>query len=411
MSSPLLSTEQNQVLKIADELATEFRKNAAELDHEGRISREHYEQAHEAGYLRLTLPREFGGWGADPYTFCLAQEKLAQGCAGTALAMCMHLACQGLLSFLLTPEQRQAVFGDAVERRIVFAGGGTEEETGGTWAELAPSAHREDDHYVLNTTKRFCSGAQRADYFYCFLGMADGDRDGLIANVSTFLVPRETPGVEVVPVWDSMGMRASGSDNLVLRNVSVPESALVGRSGMGFSQASRWVYWFLFGECATYLGVAQSALDLAAQHIRSRHAKYAGTKLAPGFDRQLAIGEMTSRLEAARALVHQEALGLSTPKSMQRGYTQKSMGRAAMAKYVATETAIWVTDEALQILGGFGFLKEGAMERHYRDVRAGPFHPPRNSPTAVALAGHHRLGINLDPNFQSSPAPAGRSAA
>ncbi len=411
MFTPALSTEQRQILKIAEELAAEFGKNAAALDREGRFPLEHYDQAHEAGYLRLTLPREFGGWGADPYTFCLAQERLAQGCAGTALAMCMHLACQGLLSFLLTPEQQRAIFSDAVERRISFAGGGTEEETGGTWTELAPSARREGDHFILNTTKRFCSGAQRADYFYCFLGMADENREGLIANVSTFLVPRETPGVEVVPVWDSMGMRASGSDNLILRDVTVPESALVGRPGLGFSQASRWVYWFLFGESATYLGVAQSALELAVQHIRSRHAKHAGTKLAPGFDRQLAIGEMTARLETARAFVHQEAMGLSTPERMRRGYTQKSMARAAMAKYVATQTAIWVTDEALQILGGFGFLKEGAMERHYRDVRAGPFHPPRNSPSALALAGHHRLGLNLDPNMQQSASPAARAAA
>ena len=402
------TSEREAVLKMTEELARAFKKNAAMLDRDGRLSPEHYDLAHEAGYLRLTLPRAYGGWGVDPFTFCLAQETLAQGCAGTALAMCMSLAAQALLSFTLSREQQDRIFGDAARQRVVFAGGGTEMETGGTWTSLRPSATQRERGYVLNAHKRFCSGAAAADYFCCFLGMANPTkRTSMIPDVSTFVFPADSPGVKVVPTWDSMGMRASGSDDLVLENVEAPEWALVGRLGLGFSHMARWVYWFLLGETATYLGVARAALNEAAEYVRMRHRSYAGTRLAPTYDRQLLIGDMTARLEGARAFLFQEALALSDPAAMRRGYTQRTTARAAMAKYVATKAAVRVTDDAMQIVGGFGYLKENAMERHYRDVRGGPFHPPRNVPTALSLAGHYTLGINLDRTFSSTTSETG----
>ncbi len=401
--------ERAEILEIAEALAGEFGSRADELDRSGRFAPEFYDRAHEAGFMRLTLPREYGGWGTDPLTFCLAQEKLAQGCAGTALAICMHLSIQANLSFMSNPVQRDALFGDAVAKRTCFAGGGTEMESGGSWNAAGASARRIDGGYVLNARKRFCSGAQRADWFYSFLGVHETDGSELMAEVSAFLVPRETPGARVDATWDSMGMRASGSDDLVYEDCRVPESALVGRPGRGFSQAARWLYWFLLGESATYLGVAEGALETAASHVREKQRKHAGTKLAPGYDRQLSLGEASAWLAAARALLHREAQTYATPEAMRRGYTNASMARAAMAKFSATRAAAAATDCALAIAGGFGYLRGSGFERHYRDVRAGPFHPPRNAPTALALAGRHRLGLDLDP-ASAQPFRAGQSA-
>lgn len=389
--------ERLEILQIAEGLAEEFGERANELDRSGDFATEFYDRAHEAGYMRLTLPREYGGWAADPLTFCLAQEKLAQGCAGTALAICMHLSIQANLSFMLSPERRDALFGDAVANRTCFAGGGTEMDSGGSWNAAGATAQPVEGGYLLNARKRFCSGAQRADWFYSFLGVQSGNDSELIGDVSAFLVPRNTPGVRVDTNWNSLGMRASGSDDLVYENCRVPESALVGRPGRGFSQAARWLYWFLLGESATYLGVAEVALETAAAHVRDKHGKHAGTRLAPGFDRQLKLGEATAWLAASRALLHREAQAYSTPEAMRRGYSPASMARAAMAKVSVTRAAMAATDCALAIAGGFGYLRGSHFERHYRDARGGPFHPPRNAPTALALAGRYRLGFDLDP--------------
>ena len=396
-----LTREQKEILEIAGDLAERFAKSAAELDREGRFSVEHYEMAHETGYMRLTLPKEYGGWGANPHTFVLAQERLAQGCAGTAIAICMHLAIQGMFANTLSREQREEVFARAVDRRVSFAGGGTEMETGGSWTTLSPSARLDGRVYRLNAHKRFCSGCERADYFLCFLGMHDAGGGELIPDVSTFLVPASASGIEILRNWDSMGMRASGSHDLVLHDVEVPASAMIGRPRQGFGHAARWVYWFLFGESATYLGVAQAALDDCVRYVRQRHEKLQNTRLAPGVDRQLMIGRMTAQLESARAFLVQEARRFDEPSAMHRGFTSKLMARAAMAKYMVTETAIDVTNQALQIVGGFGYLRENSIERRYRDVRGGTFHPPRNTPNALSLAGHYRLGLNLDPSWSA----------
>lgn len=402
-----LTTEgRNQVLDLARGLAHEFGKDAERLDREGSFAAEHYRMAHDAGYMRLTLPQEYGGWGADVHTFCLAQEELAQGCAASALAINMHLAIQCELTYLLTPEQQEAIFSDAVDKRITFAGGGTEAGVGGSWHSVTASARKSDGGYVLNGRKKFCSGAQVADYFLNFY-MLDEYRDShLPIGVTPFLVPRETPGLSVEVTWDSMGMRASGSDDLILDNVSVPDSAMVGRPGRGFAQASTRLYWSLFSETAVYVGVADAALKEIINYVRGRHEKYQGTRIAPTLENQLLIGEMSAKLEAARCFLNETARAFTTESVEKTGYTSKLMAQAAQAKFFTTKTCIEVVDTALQIAGGFGFLKGNPIERQYRDVRGGPFHPPRNVPTALSLIGRHLLGLNLDPNFmESAPAP------
>lgn len=395
LSANELSRNQPDPIAIAKELAAAFGANASELDREGRFSKENYVQAHDAGYMRLTLPKRYGGWGADVYTLCLTQEILAQGCAGTALAICMHLCGQAVLANILSSEQQDAVFGDAVASRVTFAGGGTEEGSGGSWDKVQSRAERTEEGFLLNGRKRFASGCLAATHFFTFLASGQSPDLEFFSPVSAFLVPSDSKGVRIDETWDSMGMRASGSNDIVFENCFVSTSSLVGGEGRGFSLASKYLYWFLFGETATYLGVAKSALDAASDYIRSRHHTHKGTSLAPTSDHQVVIGKMTAKFEGARAFVHQEALRFSGQEGAKNLYAGKSSGRAAMAKYLATETAIEITNDAMQILGGFGYLKKGSMERHYRDVRGGPFHPPRNVPLALRLAGRYTLGMDL----------------
>jgi alkylation response protein AidB-like acyl-CoA dehydrogenase len=397
---PRRSSEEDRriILELSKELAAGFGKNAEALDRTGKFSREHYQLAHDAGYMRLTLPKEHNGWGADVYTFCLAQEELAQGCAGTALAINMHLSIQSVLSYLLTPEQKAAVFSEAAGKQITFAGGGTEESSGGNWQSVTASAEKTAGGYVLNGRKKFCSGALAADYFWNFYMLTDLKDSQLPIGSTSFLARRSMPGLSVVETWDSMGMRASGSDDLLLDHVLVPDDALVGRPGLGFAQASKRLYWFLLGEVAVYVGVASAALRETIQYVRRRHAKFQGTQMGPGLETQILVGEMSARLAAARSLLHQTATSFASEEVERTGSTSELLAQAAQTKYFATRTCIEVVDIALQIAGGFGFLKGSPIERHYRDVRGGPFHPPRNVPTALSLAGRHLLGLNLDPN-------------
>lgn len=389
------SEKQLQAIHVARELATAFAKNAALLDEEGRFSEAHYALAHDSGYMRLTLPEEHGGWGADPYTLCLAQEELAQGCAGTALAICMHLCVQANLSHSLSETQKRDILGECSSKPVTFAGGGTEAGSGGSWQQLRGSAARVAGGYLLNGRKKFASGARVADYFLTFMGLR-GESDDEPAGTMAFVVPRRSSGLRVDQTWNSMGMRASGSDDVVFENVQLSEGAVVGRPEFGFQYAARWMYYFAFGEAATYVGVAVAALKFATAHVQERHRRYENSPLAPSFDSQLSIGEMLSRLECARAFLHQEAQVFSSPEARAKGYCPKSLARVAMAKYACTTASMWVCDRAMDLVGGFGFLKDSPLERHYRDVRGGPFHPPRNCPTAMAIAGYHQLGIELD---------------
>jgi alkylation response protein AidB-like acyl-CoA dehydrogenase len=390
--------DHRRILELARELAVVFGKDAAMLDRAGRFSKEHYQIAHDAGYMRLTLPKDHGGWGADVHTFCLAQEELAQGCAGTALAINMHLSIQSVLAYLLSPAQKQSVFSDVVDKKITFAGGGTEESSGGNWQSVTASAQKTTGGYLLNGRKKFCSGASAADYFWNFYMLTDLKDSQLPIGSTSFLVHRSTPGLSVETTWDSMGMRASGSDDLILNQVIAPEDSLIGRPGLSFAQASKRLYWFLLSEVAVYVGVATAALKETVQYIRRRHSKLQGTKMGPGLEAQMLVGEMSARLAAARSLLHQTAATFAADEAERTGSTPELLAQAAQTKYFATRTCIEVVDIALQIAGGFGFLKGSPVERHYRDVRGGPFHPPRNVPTALSLAGRHLLGLNLDPN-------------
>ncbi len=391
--------DRRNILELSKELAAVFGGGAEALDRAGKFSKEHYRIAHDAGYMRLTLPQDYGGWGADVYTFCLAQEELAQGCAGTALAINMHLSIQSVLSYLLNDEQKRAVFSEVVDKKITFAGGGTEESIGGNWQSVTAGAQQTEDGYVLNGRKKFCSGASVADYFWNFYMLADLKDSRLPIGATSFLVHRSAPGLSVVETWDSMGMRASGSDDLLLDQVRVAGGAMVGRPGLGFAQASKRLYWFLLSEVAVYVGVATAAMKETIEYVRRRHSKLQGTKRGPGLETQLLVGEMSARLEAARSLLHRTAQSFAAEEVERTGSTPELLAQAAQTKYFATKTCIEVVDIALQIAGGFGFLKGSPIERHYRDVRGGPFHPPRNTPTALSLVGRQLLGLNLDPSF------------
>lgn len=387
---------QEKVLEIVRALGERLAPMASRQDELGDVSAESYDYAHELGYLRLTLAEDYGGHGADPLTFCAAQYALSQYCAGTTLAMTMHLATIGLLQGLLQGKQRDDVLGLIGSKKVILAGGGTENESGGTWGSAPPGARVSDAGIVANVRKRFSSGASVATHFFHFITVADEHDRPPVApyGPSCFLVPADTEGVRVEPTWNSLGMRASGSHDVVYENALLPADAMIGGLGKGWAKASRFSYWFLLGETATYLGVAAAAISTAAEYAKRKYREQNSN--GSGTVAQMTLGEMQTKLEAARAFLFQEARSFLATGAGKGGYTSGLLGRASMVKLFATTAAIEIANSAMNLCGGFSYLKgSSTLERHYRDARGGPFHPPRNSPTALLLAGRTVLGADL----------------
>ena len=376
-------------IKAARELGLEFSKTATNYDREGFFSKENYMKAHENGFALITVPKEYGGYGVDILTFSLAMEELGRHCAGTAIAMSMHLSLMGMVSRVMTKAQRDAFYSRVKSEKICLGGGGSEEHSGGTYDAMATRARKVEGGYIINGRKKFASGCLAADYLFHFVRTSEAE---MITNfgISGFLIPRKSPGVEIIESWDTMGMRASGSHEIVLTEVFVPESCLVGQHNRGFVKGIPYFYYFLLGQLSVYLGIAGASLEVAVTTLKKRYGKEDGKVKVPG-EIETILGEAKTKLEAARTMVFDLSRFFSDPVNAERGYDIDGLARGSMAKYFATVTAVEVVDKAMLIVGATAYFKGHPLERHYRDVRAGAFHPPRNFPTALHIAAQHAI--------------------
>ena len=380
-----------RLVTLAGRLADDFATRAAEHDRDNTFPFENFEAMRREKYLALTLPEHFGGLGATIKDFVLCQERLAQGDGATALAVNMHLFALGALAERGAFEQPQAqmLVRMAAEQGWVIGGGYTEPEIGGNWGFPATTAARRPGVYVLNGRKSFTSMAPIINFFV--INATVQGEEG--PTVGTFIVPKGTPGVEVLETWDTMGMRATASHDLVLKDVTVPEASLVVSRPPGNldPDATRLFAWFGLSIAAVYTGIAIAARNFAVEFARTRRLATLPRPIAhlPGV--QFLVAEMDIKLAAARALtlriadewlagIHHEAESLTT---------------VIIPKYVATNAAIEVVDHAMQLVGGVGMFKRHPLERYYRDVRAGTFHPFGND-IARELVGKAGLGIPLD---------------
>ncbi len=391
MSEDPLKTK--KLVELAGELADDFATRASEHDREGTFPFENVARMKESGYTALVLPEEYGGLGANLLEFCLCQERLAQGCAATALAINMHLFGLGSLVERRDTVQRASLkLLEAVGRKRQIVGGGiTEPETGGNWGLFVSRAVRKGDHYVLNGRKVFTSLAPVIDLFMVMVSVQDPER-GLLGG--TFLVPRGTPGLEVVETWDAMGMRATASHDLVLKDCRVPlEYALRTRPiGEILPEDVSLFAWFSLSIASVYTGIAIAALNFAKEFAHRHHPLPLPRpiKYLPGI--QFLVAEAETLLAASRALT------LDTARAWVEGGEEfageDGLRRVVLPKYFATNNAIRIVDMAMEIVGAVGILKKHPLERYYRDVRAGTNHPFSNA-RAKELIGKNVLGIKL----------------
>lgn len=381
-----------RLLALAGELADDFATRAAEHDEHNSFPFENIARMKETGYTALVIPEAYGGLGADLLDFCLCQERLAQGCAATALAINMHLFGLGSMverGDITRPQARQ--FLEAVgQGRQIIGGGITEPETGGNWGFFATRAVKEGDSYLINGRKVFTSLAPVIDLFMVMATVQDPDA-GFLSG--TLLIPRGTPGLQIVETWNTMSMRATASHDLIITDCRVPLDHAVRLRTVGeiLPEDISLFAWFSLSIAAVYTGIAVAALHFA-KAFANRHQPLPlprPIKYLPGV--QFAVAEAETLLAATRAYT------LETAKAWVGGEEfagEDGLRRVCMPKYFATNNAIRVVDLAMEVVGAVGIFKKHPLERYYRDVRAGTNHPFSNA-RVRELIGKNALGINL----------------
>jgi acyl-CoA dehydrogenase len=367
--------------EIARTLRVEFDKRAGEADLAGELQRENYEEMAETGYLGGLVPAELGGLGADLEEFADAQRTLAWGCASTALAVNMHhfQVGPGAAAYRETGAN-EALLRRIAEEGVVLGSTGAEAIVAGSW-DTPTTATPDGDDYLLTGRKFFFSQSHMVDVARV------NARDVVTGEILIVAVPMSAPGVSIIDTWDTLGMRATASNDLVLEEVRVPRTAVGARLP---AEAPAWdpafakvILWFLSGMTAVYLGIADRARDTALEAVGSGST-------SPNRDPALTdalVGELeVSHLTAVATLEGGIARLLAADDPIE------ALGHAIAMKEASTHASVAVVDRAVDLAGGRSFHRRSVLERLARDVRAARHHPPA-APVAQQMIGlAHRRG-------------------
>ena len=307
--------------------------------------------------MGVTVPPEWGGAGMDAVAYALAMEEISRGCAGTGVIMSVNnsLFCDPVLT-AGTDEQKRDFLAPFARGEKLGAFALTEPMSGSDAAEMRTTAVRSGDGYVLDGTKNFITNGPQADAILVF---AMTDREKRHRGITAFLVPTDLPGFTRGKPDDKVGIRASGSCSVFFERCALPARFRLGQEGEGFKIAMAALDGGRIGIAAQALGIARAALEEAVAYARERRAF--GQPIAQFQAIQFMLADMETELEAARLLVWRAA----TLKERHARHTAES----AMAKLFASEMCERVTSHALQIHGGYGYMKDFDAERHWRDSR------------------------------------------
>jgi alkylation response protein AidB-like acyl-CoA dehydrogenase len=380
---------EQRFIDLAATLADEFAPRAAQYDENEAFPYENYARLKETGYTTLTIPEELGGLGASILERIKAQERLAQGCGATALAINMHLNVIGLAIDMWrrfkAPNVENLLRRVASERLIV---GGSASEPDNAVPVLRPraTAQRVDGGWVVNGRKIFGTQSIALDFYFSEATYENGSDK---ATIITFLIPRSTPGLIIKNDWHTMGMRATASNSTELQDAFVPESSVIlerpvfTRGGVTatFLRAP-----FTIG--APYIGIAVAARNFVVEFMRERPRfplKKPMSHLPSVYNK---VGEMDLLIESARAVMWKAAA--EADHEAPRTWARKSVA----ARMVAIENSARVVDLALRAVGGAAYFKRLPLERYFRDARAGLFHP-FDSDETLEFLGKSAFGLPM----------------
>lgn len=354
----LYTEDQRMIRDAARVFATEvLAPNAAQWDHDAHLPDAVVAQLGELGLLGMIVPQELGGAYTDYVAYALAMEEIAAGDAACATMMSVHnsVGCGPILGFG-TPAQKDRWLAEMAAGRIIGAFCLTEPQAGSEAHNLRTRAELRDGKWVLNGAKQFVTNGQRAGVAIVF---AMTDPEAGKRGISAFLVPTDTPGFIVGKPEKKMGIRASDTCPITFENCAIPEENLLGKRGEGLKIALSNLEGGRIGIAAQALGIARAAFDKARRYAGER--VQFGKPLAEHQAIQQKLADMATQINAARLLVHHAA------KLRTAGLP--CLSEASQAKLFASEMAERVCSDAIQIHGGYGYLVDYEVERHYRDAR------------------------------------------
>ncbi len=370
---------------LARALFRQFAENEAkplaqETDETEKFPKSTVEQMAKYGFLGIPVPREYGGQGCDPLTYVMCVEELAKACATTAVIVSAHtsLCIDPILNYG-TEAQKQKYIPDLASGKKLGSFGLTEAGAGTDAQGQQTKAVPDGDHWVINGSKCFITNGKEADVYVIIAVTGTVEKRGKkIKEISAFLVEKGTPGFSFGTKEKKMGIRGSSTYELIFTDCRIPKENLLGSQGKGFQIAMHTLDGGRIGIAAQALGIAEGAFDSTVKYVKER--KQFGRSIGQFQNTQFQLADMAARIEAARLLVYKAAMAKATQKS----YSVE----AAMAKLYASEAAMDVTTKAVQMHGGYGYIREYEVERMMRDAKITEIYEGTSEVQRMVISGN-----------------------
>jgi len=353
-----LTKEQMLFQQMIKEFAeNEVKPLAAEIDEQERFPVETVEKMAKIGIMGIPIPKKYGGAGGDNLMYSIAVEELSAACATTGVVVSAHTSlCAAPILEHGTEEQKMKYLPKLASGEWIGAFGLTEPNAGTDAAGQQTTAVEDGDNYILNGSKIFITNAE---YGHVYVVMAMTDKSQGTRGITAFIVEKDTPGFSIGKKEKKMGIRGSATCELIFENCVIPKENMLGKKGKGFGVAMKTLDGGRIGIAAQALGIAQGAIDATVGYVKER--KQFGRPISGFQNTQFQLADMNTKTEAARMLVRKAAF----KKDQKVPYSVD----AAMAKLYAAETAMEITNKAVQLHGGYGYTREYPVERMMRDAK------------------------------------------
>ena len=353
-----LTEEQQMIVDTAREIAQKKILPVREkYDHDGIFPWDVVKACAEADLCGLYIPEQYGGFGGGVFELCLAVEELSKVCGGISLAMAATALGTFPILLFATDEQKKKYLPDIASGRRLAAFGLTEANAGSDALSMKTTAVKDGDHYILNGTKQWITNGENAE-IYTIIAKTNPTKGA--RGLSAFIVEKGTPGFTFGKHEDKMGIRASSTTELVFQDCKVPAANVLSREGMGDVVTITTLNNSRPGVGAQALGIAAGALEDAVKYSRER--VQFGTPISSFQAIQHMLADMATQIEAARALMY------ATARTIDAG-EKKFAKESAMTKLFCSDVAMKVTVDALQVMGGYGYMREYPMEKRMRDAK------------------------------------------